>query len=331
VTAAAPDLPWHLRGAAALVRGLYRMSPPSIRLRLKNRVPPGCGSTFIRLLDGTPVLFDHIAESKILTRFFWKDIEGYEAASLRLFECLARRADMVLDIGANFGLYALVAAKANGSARVHAFEPVPTNGTLLRHLATLNGVSDRVSLHAVALSDHAGTATLSYPARRRSHRPTTGSLHPVGVASSIAPGETESLSVRLLRLDEWRRAAEVTPDLIKLDVERAEIDVLRGDPGLFSPSDSGRPGLASGQPDILFEVMPGESRSAEAVAQLADWGYSLYAIERVPADGFRLVPYRTTSHSPIPLSDLHFEVFATCRPGADLARIVAPNPVLPAG
>lgn len=326
MTAAASDIAWPVRATAALCRALYRAAPAAVRSRLKNRLPPGCDVTFIRLLDGTPVLFDHVSESKILIRFFWKDIDGYEAASLRLFERLAGRAGTVLDVGANFGLYAIIAAKANPSARVHAFEPVPANGGLLLHLAALNDVSERVVLHDTALSDRGGTATLSYPVRRRSRRPTTGSLYPAATASPVS-GATETLSVRLSRLDDWRRSTGERPDLIKLDVERGEIDVLRGDPDLFAPGPSNGSGPRGGQPDILMEVMPGEPRSAKAVAQLRNWGYRLFAIDRTPDDGFRLTPYRAPSTGSMAPSGLHSEVLATCRPGAELARIIAPNPV----
>src|SRR4051795_3359317 len=57
------------------------------------------------------------------SRFWWHGWEAYEPESLRPWFRMAERAQTVLDVGANAGIFALVAALANPKARCYAFEP----------------------------------------------------------------------------------------------------------------------------------------------------------------------------------------------------------------
>ena len=63
--------------------------------------------------------------------------------------------DLLVDIGANVGLYALCAA-AFRRARVYAFEPESQNYAVLNRNIHLNGLDDRVTAYCVALSDRSG-------------------------------------------------------------------------------------------------------------------------------------------------------------------------------
>ena len=165
-------------------------------------MPFGVERVPVPLPDGQYLLFDHLECSKILRRFAWKGIYGYEPHTVRLFYALAKRARTVLDIGAYFGLYALVAARANPGALVHAFEPVPQNLELLRHFLVLNGATQVVS-HALAIAREPGEATLYIPAQRRSALPATGSLK-----DCFKPGErfadevAQTIRVNTVALDD---------------------------------------------------------------------------------------------------------------------------------
>jgi FkbM family methyltransferase len=65
-----------------------------------------------------------------------------------------------LDIGANIGLYSLIAARNLNCQAVHAFEPNPTIALQIPENAILNQAELRV--HAVAISDRSGTLPLYY-------------------------------------------------------------------------------------------------------------------------------------------------------------------------
>ena len=66
-----------------------------------------------------------------------------------------------LDIGANVGTTTVAALRRHGFRRAIAFEPEPHNLELLAHNLLLNGVRDRVQVHAGAASAAAGAAMLT--------------------------------------------------------------------------------------------------------------------------------------------------------------------------
>ena len=82
-----------------------------------------------------------------------------------LFDFLARTirpGDVVLDLGAFVGIYAVLAARWSGpDGRVVAFEPTPASAALARRHLAFNGLGpDRVTLVEAAVSDRAARATL---------------------------------------------------------------------------------------------------------------------------------------------------------------------------
>src|SRR5438876_1061821 len=148
----------------------------------------------------------------------------YELDTVRVVKQLLRRGDHFIDAGANIGYFTLLAAQIVGPVgRVDAFEPHPANrARLLEHLRA-NGVEDRVRVHDVALSDHAGTATM--------HMPHGGSSnHGMASLFEITGLQSDSVEVSTARMDEVLKGT--TPALVKIDVEGAEAMVVRGMEGL---------------------------------------------------------------------------------------------------
>jgi FkbM family methyltransferase len=77
----------------------------------------------------------------------------------RKFFCAAvRPGSMVLDVGANIGVYTLLAAKRG--ATVFAIEADPRNAAMLRHHVQLNAMAERVTIFEMAASEAAGTVDL---------------------------------------------------------------------------------------------------------------------------------------------------------------------------
>jgi FkbM family methyltransferase len=123
----------------------------------------------------------------------------------------------MIDIGAHVGVFTLLTALVPGM-RCEAFEPNPDVFNGLRKNLELNNISDRVALHQCALGDRQGRATLSVPQQLRA----------AGLATLGKPSrgkECDEVEVDVIRLDslEWPKV-----DFIKIDVEGAELDVLRG-------------------------------------------------------------------------------------------------------
>lgn len=143
----------------------------------------------------------------------------YEPGTTRLFQETIKPGMVVVDIGAHVGYYTLLAAKQVGpTGKVYAFEPEQDNHALLLKNIRMNGYNNVVAAR-MALSDRAGTSTL-YLTGLDSGR---HSMYHHGLPErGSAPVETTTLD-SFLASEEWPRV-----DLVKIDVEGAEVAVLDG-------------------------------------------------------------------------------------------------------
>jgi FkbM family methyltransferase len=141
------------------------------------------------------------------------NLEEYEALRLS-----TRPGDVVFDVGANVGAYTVLFAQWVGPAgHVFAFEPVPSIARSLRAQLALNRMGDRVTVIEAAVINHAGTLALSAPGH-------------AGINRRALPQDdaAQRLVVPAVSLDLFCAERGVVPGLIKIDVEGAELDVLRG-------------------------------------------------------------------------------------------------------
>jgi FkbM family methyltransferase len=294
-----------------LHRMVYRFAPQLVRARLKDSLPFGVQRFPLFLPDGQALLLDHLESSKILRRFAWKGIYGYEPETIRLFFALAKDANNVLDIGAYFGLYSLVAAKANSQASIHAFEPLPDNLALLRHFLALNSCT-QVSVHLLALARHAGEAILYIPKERLSALPATGSLK-----DRFRSGErfedlnAQTRSVHTVSLDTWIQESRLERiDLVKIDTEETEHEVIAG----------AMKTLEQNRPDIVMEITFSDCKFADSLALLRGLGYRFFHI-----DPSRLAPFDErrpvkSKHNDVPKDLAHCEILCTCRDDSTLPK-----------
>jgi FkbM family methyltransferase len=150
-------------------------------------------------------------------KFIFVFRENYEPELAYLEEFLAPGKTFV-DVGANFGIYTMVASKLVGEGgRVVAFEPTAQSFKVLTQNIILNGFKNALAFQ-VALSEKAGTAQLYYgmdPVRNSLGKDPSWD----GGAEEVA---TESLDSVL------QRTSVGWVDVIKIDVEGAEELVLRG-------------------------------------------------------------------------------------------------------
>jgi FkbM family methyltransferase len=127
----------------------------------------------------------------------------------------------VYDIGANVGFLTVIAARLVGvTGRVISFEPLPSNVRQIVHNLQLNGFS-QVLVRQEALGAENGNATFLVSAE-----PTWGKLASLGTGVGSQIGE---MKVLVRKLDSAFEDDQLpAPDVIKIDVEGAEIDVLEG-------------------------------------------------------------------------------------------------------
>jgi FkbM family methyltransferase len=161
---------------------------------------------------------------------------GFCEPAARAMESLLRPGDVVIDGGANIGLFTLLAAARVGdSGRVIACEPSPPTMDLLR--ANVHGnLLDWVELREVALAETPGRLAM------RVFEAGSG-------YSSFVPSSAEASSeveVQVTTLDEIAGNLARTVSLVKLDVEGAELRALRGASRLLSEN----------RPDFIIELEP---------------------------------------------------------------------------
>ena len=103
--------------------------------------------------------------------------------------------------------------------QVEAFEPVPASAVAARANAALNDL-DTITVHEAAISDRDGSDWFQVPDER-------SWSHLAAPVSHEAPDRR--INVKVIALDEEiARGGIPTPDVIKIDVEGAEVAVLRG-------------------------------------------------------------------------------------------------------
>jgi FkbM family methyltransferase len=142
---------------------------------------------------------------------------GFDPKDCRIVRRLVRSGDVILDAGANVGFYSLLAAKwMRGNGAVHAFEPFPeTARRFERNLELNSNLRSLVHLHRIALSDFNGKARMSVPDQSNQ-----GCNH---------LGTTGECEVEVMTLDAFCEKQQLSRvDLIKIDVEGAEVALLKG-------------------------------------------------------------------------------------------------------
>ena len=80
----------------------------------------------VSLVDGKSFLYYATPNDGIARSLYWRGIESWESETIPVFYTLAQNASLVLDIGANTGVYTLLACTANPTTKVISFEPVPS-------------------------------------------------------------------------------------------------------------------------------------------------------------------------------------------------------------
>jgi FkbM family methyltransferase len=189
--------------------------------------------------------------------------EYYEPELLYLEKVLSPGKTFV-DVGANFGIYTLIASALVGDAgRVIAFEPSLQSFPVLQRNITLNGLTN-IAAFRVALCDKRGAARLYHADDPVSHS--------LGKDPSWKDEGEEVATEILDHFIEQDKIQRV--DVIKLDVEGAEELVLRGAKGALSRM----------RPVIIFEVHPAASArlglsSCGASNLLKELGYELTVVD----------------------------------------------------
>ena len=221
---------------------------------LERRLPPELG--------GHTLLVSPDAAMKLWRR----DLRQVDPLLLRMAHELVRPGATVWDVGANVGLFAVAAAFLAGPAgRVLADEADDWLAGLLRQSArTLPPDHAPIDVLSVAAGGALGVADLVLASRGRAAN------HLASVPGSTQAGGARGVQKVMMVTLDWLLGWFPAPDLIKLDVEGAELECLRGASTL----------LGRHRPTLLCEISG--DNAAPAGRLLAAAGYTLYDANQPP-------------------------------------------------
>jgi FkbM family methyltransferase len=191
----------------------------------------------------------------------------FEISETRLVQAYLRPGMTFLDVGAHIGYYTLVGADLVGaSGRVFSFEPGVEMRTRLAANVALNGFGN-VEIRAEALAETSGQVGF-YPSTLLSNQ---------GISSIVAPsdGRAPAVTVPSITLDDFVARLDRRVDLLKMDIEGAEPQVIRGGPRFFSAPDA---------PPLIFEA----HELAPVAEALAPHGYRIRRLHYTLENGLEL-------------------------------------------
>ena len=153
---------------------------------------------------------------------FWKGLfNGWEKYSMRVWAGLSRNSAVIFDIGANTGVYSMVAKATNKNAAIHAFEPFEAIYKKLVHNAAINGFD--IQNNCTAISNYTGDAVI-YTADKNFAYSVT-----VNQNLWVKDSEPIKIDIKTSTLKDYIEQQNIhSIDLMKIDVETHEPEVMEG-------------------------------------------------------------------------------------------------------
>jgi FkbM family methyltransferase len=166
--------------------------------------------------------------------------------------CADMRPDVLIDAGANIGLYSCIIMKNKLAPHALLFEPDRRNAIYLRANLLINELmGDNIAVHEVAVGAAKGHARL-----------TPGPPHDVGLSMIADTAGADGYDVEVVRLDDVAALADRTL-AIKIDVEGYELAALAGMERTL------RYNRGFAQIEVFDE------RREQVIGKMADAGYAL--------------------------------------------------------
>ena len=198
-------------------RGKLRLS--RLAMRLSKFAPH---DIIVSTVDGRRLYAD-LSTGMCESLFFQGE---YERAVTSIINATVEQGDVCLDVGANFGWYATLLQKLCGPGGwVHAFEPVPDTFETLKKNVELISDSSNILINNVAVGDAPGNIEMH-----------VFEGLPNGHSSLSTMGRTDYKTVTspMITLDSYLVDQNISKvDFIKVDIEGAELMMLKGASRLF--------------------------------------------------------------------------------------------------
>lgn len=157
---------------------------------------------------------------------FWRGlVNGWEKVSFNLWANLSKNAEVIFDIGANTGIYSLIAKTINPDSKVYAFEP---SKRVYEKLVVNNLINNyNIQTEQIALSNIDGITSF-YDTFSKHQYSASLSLE-MKKALIECDFKVNEYNVQVKCLKTYIEENNINKiDLIKLDVELHEVEVLEG-------------------------------------------------------------------------------------------------------
>lgn len=163
-------------------------------------------------LGPASAMFD-MEEASLVHHDFRADLQSEQEIIQRLIESVDAD-DVFFDVGANVGIYSLLIGDVLSTGMVISFEPHPDRVSVLRRNIDLN--NSAVEIRQIALSDESGEMELVSSGSTRHHLAWDDNVSATKQVEAV-PGD-----------DIIENGSIPDPDVIKIDIEGAEMMALRG-------------------------------------------------------------------------------------------------------
>ena len=224
---------------------------------------------YVLRYQGVEVIF--LTEDSYSRNWFYPRLDRgriHEEGLTHMLSRILKSSKCFVDIGANIGYFTCLASKLMPKGgKIHSFEMDELNYNTLSKNVSINHLGN-VSIWHAAVTDFQGWA--SY--RRRSRQELA--LSALSPESSKSDIEERQILVQTVALDDFFSDKDVSPDVIKIDVEGAEMKVLKGMQRL----------LGENEAKVFIEVHPYElhrfgSSAEDVICLLLDKAYTIYEIK----------------------------------------------------
>ncbi len=164
-------------------------------------------------------------QSHIDAQIFWQGFQEADRGEVILMKKLLNPDSVFIDIGANIGVFSLVAASIVKNGQIHAFEPSKRLFNNLNANIALNGFTN-LKTNNLGLFSETTNKNLHHPQGVGMINAGAASLFPEHQVE-IDNNEVEQIS--LITFDSYAEKNNLPKiDLIKMDIEGAEMNALKG-------------------------------------------------------------------------------------------------------
>jgi FkbM family methyltransferase len=165
-------------------------------------------------IDGIDIKVKVPKQDAIFTELYTEG--SHEEGVVRKLREILKEGMTFIDVGASFGYFTVLAAKAVGKGKVYAFEPNPAMYNLLLENIALNQLSNVIPVNK-AVSSERGAAKLFLASN-------------IGASNILAPRDQKGIvEVECVTLDEFCNDERNLPiDVLKMDIEGGEILAIKG-------------------------------------------------------------------------------------------------------